>query len=63
LLLVMTQAPSQSTVPLGQSTTHSPLAQRRPAPQALPQPPQLAGSELMVVQVSPQRICPAPHEH
>jgi hypothetical protein len=59
----MTQAPSQSMRPVGQAITHSPLAQRMPAPQAFPQPPQLAGSELIVVQVSPQRICPAPHEH
>ncbi len=56
-------AAPHAMVPDGHVVTHAREAHSAPAPQAMPQAPQFAGSDVMSVQVPAQRLCPTPHWH
>jgi hypothetical protein len=52
------QAPLQLVVPIEQLSTQVPLLQTLLGGQALPHPPQLAGSEFVVTHALPQAVVP-----
>lgn len=55
---VATHWPLQLVVPLGQLTVQTPLEQTCPAPQAVPQPPQLAVSVCVFTHALPHKLSP-----
>jgi hypothetical protein len=55
-----THAPEQSVRPVVQLATHAPLEQTLPAPHAMPQSPQLAGSSRTFTQVPEHCFSSAP---